>query len=111
MNNKFFPHQGGGSINTKQTYDAPYNYQPDQPVALDSRAVISEWSDDALKSMTNNDIYAGMQIYCLADKKIEFADGFLEKENILVYIAFGMLYIQVMKMRGLILEKWNLNSQ
>lgn len=69
MNNKFFPHQGGGSINTKQTYDAPYNYQPDQPVALDSRAVISEWSDDALKSMTNNDIYAGMQIYCLADKK------------------------------------------
>lgn len=69
MDNKFFPHQGGGTINTKGTYDAPYNFQPDQPVSLDSRTVISEWTNESLQTMTNSDIYAGMQIYCLADKK------------------------------------------
>ena len=68
MDKIYFSHYEGGTYNTKGTVILGYNEVPDQPIALDPRTIIEEWTEKALRSLTFSEVYAGLQVYCLQDR-------------------------------------------
>lgn len=68
MNKDYFSHYTGGEYNKKSSIVIGYNEYPDQAIALDPRTIINVWTEDALKTMTMNEVYAGLQVYCLEDR-------------------------------------------
>lgn len=68
MDKDYFSHYTGGDYNKKNSIVIGYNEFPDQAIALDPRTIINVWSEDALKSMSMREVYAGLQIYCLEDR-------------------------------------------
>ncbi len=68
MNKDYFSHYTGGDYNKKNSIAIGYNEYPDQAIALDPRTIINVWSEDALKSMSMREVYAGLQVYCLEDR-------------------------------------------
>lgn len=69
MNKDYFSHFTGGDYNKKNSIVIGYNEYPDQAIALDPRTIINVWSEAALKSMSMREVYAGLQVYCLEDRK------------------------------------------
>lgn len=68
MDNKYFPHSKDGDINKLGMNTVAFNFVPNAAISLDPRSVITEWTPESIASLGKKDIYAGMQIYCLADK-------------------------------------------
>lgn len=66
MNQKYFPFYDGTGVKTQTL---PININPKDPVSLDPRDIISEWSEDSLKSLSPSDLYVGLKIYDL-EKRI-----------------------------------------
>lgn len=67
MNQKYFPFYDGTG---EKTQTLPVNFNPKDPVSLDPRDIISEWSEESLKSLYPSDIYNGLKIYDLATRTL-----------------------------------------
>lgn len=75
MNSKYLVHNGGGVLNPneKGTSAIAFNWGITTPIAADPRTIISIWGEDdpeAYGALSGNELYAGLQIYCLNDKKL-----------------------------------------
>ncbi|WQJ53780.1 MAG: hypothetical protein [Wendovervirus sonii] len=68
MDNRYFPHYSGGALNPTETSPIDYNMMPNDPIAMDPRQIITEWSTESLKTLKKSDIYVGQEIYSLQEK-------------------------------------------
>lgn len=45
-----------------------FNLRPGKAISNDPREIITEWTTSSLNTLTNEDIYPGLKIYCKADR-------------------------------------------
>jgi len=64
MIKRYFPHY---SEDGSQTQGFNFNIMPNMAVSSDPRTIITEWSQDALKTLMNSEVYVGQKIFCQAD--------------------------------------------